>query len=300
MEIKKNVDVTALSTLRIQASADFFAEPESVDELIKAVKFAKDNGLNVTFLGGGSNSLLSSRKIDSLLISTLKIDFIDQKSETIFELGAGLKMPRFCGKMIHRSLSGAEFMVGIPGSVGGGIVMNAGAHGREFSDIFVSAKILDLDTLQVREFMYDDMEFEYRASSINPDKYCLLSATVKLDFAAKDEIREKVASYNRSRTSSQPLKAWTCGCTFKNPLPDYPAGKLIQDLGAKELTIGQMQVSDVHANFFQNIGTASSSEFCELVSTVQGLAREKKNIELFPEVKPIGFFTEDEKKIWTN
>ena len=230
----------------------------------------------------------------------MKIDHIEEVTDSVFELGAGLKMPRFCGKMIHRSLSGAEFMVGIPGTVGGGIVMNAGAHGREFSDIFISAKVLDLDTLEIHEFKHSDMKFKYRSSSINPNKYCLLSAVVRLDYAEKTEIRERVASYNRSRTSSQPLKAWTCGCTFKNPLPDYPAGKLIQDLGAKQLTIGEMQVSDIHANFFENTGTASSSDFCELVSVVQGLAKEHKNIELFPEVKPIGFFTDEEKKIWLN
>ena len=300
MEIQKNVDVTDLSTLRIKAVADHFAQPKNIEELIELLKFAKDNGIKVMFLGGGSNALLSSKKIDSLLISTLKIDFIKEDINNVFDLGVGLKMPRFCGKMIHKSLTGAEFMVGIPGSIGGGLVMNAGAHGREFADIFVSAKVLDLETLEIHEFNHNDMNFSYRSSVIDPERYCVLSVKVKLEFAEKEEIRSRVASYNKSRTTSQPLKAWTCGCTFKNPQSDYPAGKLIQDIGGKELSIGEMQVSDVHANFFENTGSASSSDFIELVSLVQGLAIEKKNIQLLPEVQPIGFFTEDERKIWLN
>ena len=121
---------------------------------------------------------------------------------------------------------------------------------------------------------------------------------MKLSYADKEEIRSRVAHYNHARTSSQPLKAWTCGYTFKNPQPDYPAGKLIQDLGAKEMQVGDMRVSNLHANFFENTGTASSTDFCDLVTRVQDLAKAEKNIILRPEVKPIGYFTEKESQIW--
>lgn len=297
MEIFTDYDVTNLSTLRIQAKADFFAEPSSIKELISAIKFAKEKKLKPFFIGGGSNSLLSSRSIPGVLISTLKIDFINELADGLFEVGAGLKMPRFCGKMIHKSLTGAEFMVGIPGSMGGGLIMNAGAHGREFAQVFVSAKILDLDTLEIKELNFNDLNFKYRASSINPEKECVLSIILKLEYGNKDEIREKVALYNQSRTSSQPLKAFTCGCTFKNPLGDS-AGKLIQESGGMLQGVGDLRVSNIHANFFENTGAGSSSDFCALVSKIQKLVEEEKHVKLLPEVKPIGEFSEEEKKIW--
>lgn len=297
MEILENFDVTNLSTLRVKAKANFFAEPESIEELIEAVKFAKKNNLKCYFIGGGSNTLLSSRKIDALLISTLKLDFIHERDELIFEVGAGLKMPRFCGKMIHRSLTGVEFMVGIPGSIGGGLIMNAGAHGREFASVFISAKVLDLDSMLVRELNFNDLNFKYRSSAINPEKQCVLSVVLKLERGDKDKIRETVAHYNFARTKSQPLKAWTCGCTFKNP-DQNSAGKLIQESGGMLMQSGDFRVSDIHANFFENIGAASSTDFCNLVIQIQKLVQKEKNIKLSPEVKPIGEFSEEEKRIW--
>jgi UDP-N-acetylmuramate dehydrogenase len=297
MEILQDYDITNLSTLRVRAKVSYFVEPETIEELISAVSLAKEKNLKTYFLGGGSNSLLSSRNIDAFLISTLKLDFINELGDGLFEVGAGLKMPRFCGKMIHKSLTGVEFMVGIPGSIGGGIIMNAGAHGREFAQVFVSAKVLDLDTLVIKELNFQDLNFKYRSSSINPDKQCILSAVLKLEYSDKDKIRETVAHYNAARTTSQPLKAWTCGCTFKNP-DKFSAGKLIQESGGKLMQIGDLRVSNVHANFFENIGAGSSIDFCNLVSQIQRLVEQEKNIKLCPEVRPIGEFTEEELKIW--
>ena len=145
VEIIDNADITKLTTLRVVAKAEKFSSPSSIEDIIELFREIKANKWRWNILGAGSNTLLSSRALEGILISTNNLDFVKQINATTYEVGAGLRMPRFCALMTKESLSGTEFMEGIPGSVGGGIIMNAGAHGSEISDILVSVKLLNLE-----------------------------------------------------------------------------------------------------------------------------------------------------------
>ncbi len=297
LNIIKDYNLAKLSTLRVQATAEFFARPESEAELLSIIEYAHKHSIPCHFLGAGSNTLLSSRKIEGIVISTSKLDKIVQLSDEVFEVGSGLQMPRFCGKMIHNGLAGAEFMVGIPGSIGGGIVMNAGAHGSEMSSIVQSVKILNTKTLKVEDIPHSKLGFKYRHSNIRQGEDLIISAKIALKLENKEEIRARVKKFNASRIATQPVKAWTCGCTFTNPT-GYSAGKLIHELNLKNLQVGDFKISDVHANFFENLDQGTSMEFCQLVYKVQSIVSEKLSLKLTPEVRPIGEFNADESLIW--
>lgn len=308
LDIKKDYDISKLTTLRVVAHAEFYVEPTNLEELIEAFKEIKQQGQSWNVLGAGSNLLLSSRKLEGFLLATKKLDFLQLEGvestyascsddEVLVEAGTGLRMPRFTALTFKQSLTGAEFMEGIPGSVGGGVVMNAGAHGSEFADIFVSAKVLDLESLEIEEWNAEKIAFEYRKSSINPHRYFVYSAIFKLKQGDKTEIREKIVKYSQARLNSQPIKSWTCGCTFKNPANEG-AGRLIDELGLKGTRVGDFVVSNQHGNFFENKGTGTSMDFCKLMKIVQDTVMEKTGIFLKPEVQRMGYFTEEELKIW--
>lgn len=298
MEIINNADISKMTTLRVLASAERLASPKTIEEFIELFKEIKAKNWTWNILGAGSNTLLSSRPLKGIVISTNNLDFVNKISNTCFEVGAGLRMPRFCALMSKESLSGTEFMEGIPGSIGGGIIMNAGAHGSEISDILVSAKLLNLETLEIKECSKAELGLSYRHSNINPQKYLIVSGTFELKPDDKDSIRSRVIKNNQSRTSKQPIKSYTCGCTFQNPLSNYGAGQLIDELGLKGYRVGDFMISNLHGNFFENLGNGTSFDFCKLMHYVQDEALHKKNIILKPEVKPMGEFSEEEQRIW--
>jgi len=297
LKIQKNIDISKFSTLRVKAEAALYAAPENFEDVPDLFRYIKAEGLSWEILGAGSNALLSSRGIEGVLIHTRALDFVELGEDGLVEVGAGILMPRFCAKMAQESLTGMEFMEGIPGTVGGGVVMNAGAHGSEMAKIFKSAKALNLETLEVETFSYEDIQFKYRRSIVDPTKYFLISASFVLKQGNKEEIREKIKANNTARSTHQPIKAWTCGCTFKNP-DSNSAGKLIDEIGAKGLREGDFVVSEKHGNFFENLGEGTSMDFCNLMRRVQKLAYEKKGIILEPEVKRIGLFSEEEDLLW--
>lgn len=299
LEIQKDTDITKLSTLRVVAKAELFFAPKTIDELRAVFVEIKQHNWAWNILGAGSNTLLSSRGIPGIIISTNNLDFINKIDESQYEVGAGLRMPRFCAIVSRESLTGAEFMEGIPGSIGGGIVMNAGAHGSEIAHILVSAKVLDLETLELQDWSKEKLAFSYRHSGINPQKHFVVSAVFKFTKDDKEKIRERVMENNHARTSNQPIKSWTCGCTFKNPLSTYGAGKLIDDLGLKGYKYGDFMISNLHGNFFENIGQGTSIDFCKLMEYVQEQAMSQKGLKLIPEVQPMGIFSEEEQKIWS-
>lgn len=304
LEISKNYDLSKLSTLRVKAKSDFFVKPSNLNELVEAFEFIRENNIDFNVLGAGSNVLLSSRAIPGMIICTNEINFINKINETDFEVGAGVRMPRLCANVTKESLTGAEWMEGIPGSVGGGIVMNAGAHGTEMRENIKTVKVFNIETLVLEEWSNEDFAFAYRSSKINPKKYIIYSAIFHFEPGAKELIREKVLHNNSARTTNQPVKSFTCGCTFKNPeLPDnqrVSAGLIIQELGLKGLKEGDFVVSELHGNFIENQGEGSSQEFCALMKKVQKEAYDKRGIKLKPEVQMMGEFSDEEKALWGN
>ena len=209
MKTQKDADITNYSTLRVNAKAKELALPKNIEEITQILGEVKEKNLKANILGAGSNLLLSSRGIEGIVICTVGLDFISKISETEFEVGAGVKMPRFCANMSKESLTGAEWMEGIPGTVGGGIVMNAGAHGSEMAKNLISAKVFDAESWEIKEFSNKDLGFIYRRSAIDPNKHTVLSASFKFEKAEKGDIRKTVSEYNTARSTHQPIKAWT-------------------------------------------------------------------------------------------
>jgi UDP-N-acetylenolpyruvoylglucosamine reductase len=299
LEISKNYDLSKLSTLRVKAHSDYFAKPSNLDELKEVFDFIDKNDLVFNVLGAGSNVLLSSNGIPGMLICTNDINFIEKINDTDFEVGAGVRMPRLCARVTKESLTGAEWMEGIPGSIGGGIVMNAGAHGTEMRENIKTVKVFNTETRELEEWANDDFAFAYRSSKIDPKKQIIFSAVFHFEPGDKETIREKVIHNNTARTTRQPVKSFTCGCTFKNPEPSTPAGLLIQELGLKGMREGDFVVSNLHGNFIENQGEGTSQQFISLMKKVQKEAFEKRGVQLKPEVQLMGEFSEDERKLWS-
>lgn len=300
LEIQEAFDLSNNSTLRIKAVADRLAMPKNKEELVELFKLVKENNWQWNLLGAGSNTLLSSRAMPGLTILTTELKKMTELGDGFFKVEAGVKMPRFCAEMTKLGFSGAEFMEGIPGTIAGGVVMNAGAHGSWVELILEEAEVLNLETLDFEVWQRDDFEFSYRSSKIDPKKHFVFTATFKLVAADKHEIRETVKLFNSQRSNAQPIKAFTCGCTFKNPGEECRAGILIDELGAKGMELGGIQVSEKHANFFENHqeAKATSMDFCKLMAKIQKLAMDERAIKLSPEVQTMGYFTEEELRIW--
>ena len=298
VEINKNHDLSKLSTLRVKAHSDYFAEPKSLEDLEEVFAFIKENKLEFNILGAGSNLLLSSRGIPGMIICTNALKEIKQLNDTEFEAQAGVRMPRLCAFVSKEALAGAEWMEGIPGSVGGGIVMNAGAHGMEMKDNIKTVKIFNTETLELEEWNNEDFKFAYRSSIIDPKKHIIFSAVFSFEKGDKEEIRQRVLKNNTARTTNQPIKSYTCGCTFKNPEPTRSAGLLIQELGLKGQTEGDFVVSNLHGNFIENTGEGSSEEFCRLMQKVQENVLRETGIKLKPEVQRMGLFSDEENQLW--
>lgn len=299
LEINKDFDLSKLSTLRVKAQSDFFAKPNNYEDLKEIFQFIQEKKLDFNVLGAGSNVLLSSRGVPGVIISTNDINFIKKINDTDFEVGAGVRMPRLCANVSKESLTGAEWMEGIPGSIGGGIVMNAGAHGTEMKDNILKVKVFNTETLELEEWDNDDFHFAYRSSQINPHKQIIYSAILRFEAGDKDTIREKVVHNNTARTTHQPVKSFTCGCTFKNPEPSLSAGLIIQELGLKGTQEGDFVVSNMHGNFIENHGEGTSMEFCALMKKVQDEVFAKRGVKLKPEVQMMGEFSEEEKGLWS-
>ncbi len=299
IQIHKNYDLSKNSTLRVKASAEMLVIPRNLDELKQIFSWIKSENLSWNILGAGSNLLLSSRAIPGVTILTTGLDTITELEPGIFEAGAGVKMPRFCAHTAQKSYAGTEFMEGIPGTIGGGVVMNAGAHGSCIEEILESGIVLNLSTLEIEDWDKSKFGFSYRHSKLDPKQYLLISAKFKLVAGDKDEIRKRVLANNHHRSTAQPIKSWTCGCTFKNPSDDCKAGLLIQEMGAKGWTEGAIRVTQLHGNFFENIeeGIGTSMDMCKLMARVQAAAR-VRGVRLEPEVQRIGVFSAEEDAIW--
>lgn len=301
MEILHKTELSQFTTFRVGGIAEKVCLPSSINELLEALDNSMSKNEAWSIVGGGSNLLVSSDKIPGNVICTTGINSIELIGPDLIEAGAGARLPRLSANAAKLNLSGMEFFEGIPGTVGGAVVMNAGAHGSWTNQILVSVNILDLADGKIKTLTPKDINFGYRQSSINPTKQIVLSARFRLASDTEAAIRSRMKEFNFARVNSQPIKQPSAGCTFRNPLEvNKSAGKIIDELGLKNLSIGSAQISSVHANFIVNNGNASSHEICELITKVQDTVHEKYNILLKPEVKPLGIFKKSEAIIWTN
>lgn len=287
MEIQSNICLSKYSTYRTGGPADFLGECKSKKELLSAIDYAKDRKLDFRVIGGGNNILFSDAGFRGLVIVN-KIGGIEINGTRI-TVGSGYPISKLTLELSNKGLSGLEFMIGIPGTIGGAISGNAGAWGHEISEKLEKIAVIDKNN-NLKEIYSKDIIFSYRKSDLAKKGYIVISATFKLEKREPNEIKKEMKDYLEKKRDSQP-KGFSCGSYFKNP-KEKPAGMIIEDLGFKGKRIGGAQVSEKHANFILNTGNAVSKDIYQLAQMIKKAAKEKLGIELKEEVKYIGKFND--------
>lgn len=276
------------TTFRIGGPADYFVELGSIEQIRAAIQVCREENLPWFVLGRGSNLLVSDKGYRGVILSIYK-DF--QKTEIQGEtvtVQAGVLLTTLSGKVLDASLTGLEFASGIPGTIGGAVVMNAGAYGGEMKDIVRKVTVLDQDG-EVRTLTCGEMQFGYRTSLAKKKGYIVLGAELTLKQGEKEKIREEMQALKAKRIEKQPLEFPSAGSTFKRP-EGYFAGKLIMDAGLRGAAVGGAQVSEKHCGFVVNTGNATAADVCELMRQVQGKVQEQFGVHLEPEVRFLGEF----------
>ena len=276
------------TTLRVGGPARFWVEPKTDAIFAWLVKFANRHGLPVFAMGRGSNLLVRDGGIDGLIIHPNGGDFAKVEIDVAtleITAGAAVGLKRLCGAAAKAGIGGFEWMDGIPGTVGGSLRMNAGAMGVETFDQVVRVRIVD-ETGEILEVGPEAMEIHYREVPSLKTSYAL-SATFRGHTSTADEIQRLLERSSGKRKTSQPTAA-SAGCIFKNPSPECPAGKLVQDLGLKNASVGAARVSEIHGNFIVNDGSASAADVLALIEQIKQQAFEARGIHLHTEVQIVG------------
>lgn len=272
------------TSLGIGGPADYYADVNGLDELIALRRVVERHKIPVFFIGAGSNLLISDQGIRGLVIH-LQGDFrnIEVKGEKI-QVGAGTWMPALSRRAADHGLAGLEALIGVPGTVGGGLVMNAGTRDGWIGNVVVSVDVMEAEGT-IRTLYPADLGFQYRHSLL--EGYWVVGCTLKLKSEDKVSILQRIKSSMQYRSRTQPLATSNCGSVFKNP-PEGPAAQWIEKAGLKGLSVGGARVSDRHANFILNEKNATAQDVRTLIKRIQDAVHEKFNIRLEPEVKLVG------------
>lgn len=279
------VTLDKFTTLRVGGPADYFAEPANEEELLTLVNAAREAGVPVLLIGNGSNLLVRDGGFRGLVIRLGKAFSAITQKENCLYAQAGALLSTMARHAQEASLTGLEFAQGIPGSVGGGVYMNAGAYGGELGQLIEFVRILDGDT--IRDIPADEMQFSYRHTRAMDEQWIILGAQFRLNPGDPKEIEAAMRDFAARRREKQPLEFPSAGSFFKRPAGHF-AGALIEGAGLKGLTVGGAQVSEKHAGFLINRGGATASDILELMRQVQTAVMEKTGVELEPEVRIVG------------
>ncbi|MCX7928012.1 MAG: UDP-N-acetylmuramate dehydrogenase [Candidatus Omnitrophica bacterium] len=276
-----------MTTFRIGGTAQFFARPPDLEQLIKLVWVAQKKGIDVRILGAGSNILVEDKIIKGLVIQ-LSSPFFQtlQISDDKVIAYAGVYLNKLVHFCLRHSLTGAEFLSGIPGTIGGALVMNAGIRDgnitRQISDIVECIWVIDYNNGRIKLILAQEAGFAYRNSTL--DKFIVIAAQLGLSKGRKQQIRNKIKKYILRRRDTQDWSYPNAGCIFKNP-PDASAGQLIDSCGLKGAIYGGAQISFRHANFILNKEKAKCSDVLNLMRLAQRCVMKKYGISLEPEIK---------------
>ena len=307
MQIKDDFEIKNLTTYKIGGKVKKVYFPDSQEEFSALLRELDD----YIVLGGCSNVIFSSNGYDGNLIFTTEIKEFEINGNRVF-VSCGVKAPLISQKAAEHSLTGMEFLIGLPGTIGGAVYMNAGAHRQAISDTLISCTLFDKETKEIVIKQKEDLEFGYRKSVLQNGRYIILSAEFELKQGNKNEIKELMTHNLSFRKSIQPSLAYpNAGSVFKNPENDS-AGKLLDAAGVKEIMAENLsgssnestkiftpvRVWDKHANFIVNRGGATSEDVLELMAKMKNAVKEKFGIELMPEQIFLGNMSEKEEKLW--
>ena len=288
IECQNALSLSSKSSFKIGGKADLAVFPKNASELEYIVAYLKDRELPYIVVGNGSNILFEDEGYRGCVIFTEKMNEVSVDVNRV-TAGAGMSLTALASKAKTASLTGLEFAYGIPGSVGGAVVMNAGAYGGQVSDVLESCTLYDAEKCELRTLRKDEMDLSYRHSIFSENKkFICISATFTLKEGNRDEIDAVMRDLMQRRISKQPLEYPSAGSVFKRPAPDLFVGKMIEDSGLKGYTVGGAQVSEKHAGFIINIGGATASDVLCLVEHIKGVIRANYGVELECEIRRVG------------
>lgn len=285
-KILYNEPMSKHTSFKIGGPAECFIIIDNIDDLKEILSFVKKNKIPLTVVGNGSNLLVLDNGIKGITVC-IKLEGIDLKEENesyVLKVASGEKIGKVARMMCSKEISALEELLGIPGTIGGAIKMNAGAHGKEMKDIVTKVTCMDYDG-NIKEFSNEEMKFEYRKSMLKEEKYIVLEVELKLQKGNKEEIQDKIEKYSKYRKEKQPMEYPSAGSTFKRG-EDFITAKLIDDAGLKGYSIGGAEVSTKHSGFIINKENATAKDVLNLVEYVKDEVFKKfgKVIELEIEV----------------
>ena len=284
VRVENDVLLQKHTSFRIGGPARRMAFPRTTEELVQTMDVARRCGTEPFVLGKGTNLLMPDEGLDTLIIKTEQMNEIRRLDEYTIEADAGVSLARFAVFAQQLGLAGLEFAHGIPGSLGGGVYMNAGAYGGELKDVITEVTALCEDG--VRRLTVEEAQLGYRDSYFARSGAIVLSAAVRLQPDAPEAIRSRMDELMARRKTTQPLEYPSAGSTFKRPVGNF-AGSLIEKTGLKGMTVGGAQVSEKHAGFLINVGGATCADVLALIEQVQEKVYEASGVRLEPEVKII-------------
>ena len=282
-----NEPMSKYTSFKIGGSAECMVKIKTLEQLKSILKYTNENNINLTIIGNGSNILVSDDGIKGIVvkieIDNLEIDIQDKKA--IITVGSGVKLGLLAQKCLKQEITGFEFASGIPGTIGGAIRMNAGAHGSEMKDIVKTVTYIDRNG-EIHKIENNQAEFEYRKSLFSHNDYIIVEIEIELEKGNANEIKEKMTEYANFRKEKQPIEYPSAGSTFKRGT-DFITAKLIDECGLKGYQIGGAQVSEKHAGFIINKGNATSKDVEELIKYIKQKVYEKFGKEIETEIEII-------------
>ncbi len=289
LKLKKNISLSKFTTLRIGGPAEWIAEPRNHKEIKYLINWINNEKLSCNIIGAGSNLLINDKGIKGLSLCMRKLKGIKiNETSGSLEVLSGETLPTLARKAAGLGLHGLEWAVGIPGTIGGAIVMNAGAQGHCISNYLESITVLSLSG-EYKILKPADLNFGYRYSLLQQEKLIVISARLKLEAGHRESKIRRITNNNfNHRLKTQPYREHSCGSVFKNPEP-LKAAKLIEELGLKGYRFGGAEVSKIHSNFIINVNQASSTDVQELIKYIKKKVLSAYGIVLETEVKQCGF-----------
>ena len=286
--ILKDEEMSKHTSFKIGGKADYFVKITSIDELKFILDFSSKNKIPITIVGNGTNLLVTDKGIRGIVIKLELKDFkIEKNKEEVFiTVEAGFALSKIANIALKEEIEGLEFLAGIPGTVGGALRMNAGAHGKEMKDIVVKSRYMTKDG-KIKTMSLDKHEFEYRNSVFSKLDVIILETTIKAKRGNKEEIEQKIEEYMNKRKETQPLEYPNAGSTFKRKEGIITA-RVIDECGLKGYSVGDAEVSTKHAGFIINKGKATANDILNLVNDIKKVVKEKKNIDIELEVLILG------------
>lgn len=287
--VRRHAPLAPMTSFRVGGPAAVLIEPGAEADLEVADSVIARLGLAAMVMGRGTNLLISDDGFPGVVIRMARgFEWIRSGGNGTVEAGGGVSLARVANWAAGRSLQGMEFAVAIPATVGGGVAMNAGAHGQSMSDVLESARVWHLGEGRIREMAPADLEMSYRRSSLGPGNL-VCSARFRLAPGDPAEIASRMSAYRQHRAGTQPSEAPNAGSMFKNP-PGQSAGKLIESAGLRGYRIGGAEVSRKHANFFFAHPGARAQDVYDLMAHVQSAVEVRSGVTLLPEVRLVGLF----------